>query len=166
MKKYIVSFLTIATFAVYVAYQQLSGSGEYAAANPGASVPTTSASSSTTVVSTQTPTSGATSAASASVASAGQYKDGQYTGPSINAYYGNIQVEAVISGGKLTDVLFLQYPQDRGTSIRINSQAMPMLKQEAIQAQSANVNIVSGATDSSGAFSQSLSAALSQAANS
>jgi len=91
------------------------------------------------------------------------YKDGTYTGSSADAFYGNIQVQAVISGGKITDVQFLQYPNDRSRSIAINTLAMPNLKQEAIQAQSANVNIVSGATDSSNAFVQSLSSALSQA---
>jgi|ERR1035437_1159272 uncharacterized protein with FMN-binding domain len=95
----------------------------------------------------------------------GQYKDGTYTGPTVDAYYGYIQVQAVVSGGKLTDVIFLQYPSDRRTSVQINSQAMPYLKQEAIQAQSANVNIISGASDSSGAFIQSLGAALAMAAN-
>jgi len=93
----------------------------------------------------------------------GQYKDGQYTGSAADAFYGNIQVQAVIQNGKITDVLFLQYPNDRGTSIEINSQAMPYLKQEAIAAQSANVDIISGATDSSMAFRQSLDSALSQA---
>lgn len=92
-----------------------------------------------------------------------QYKDGQYTGDSADAYYGNIQVRVTISGGKITDVVFLDYPQDRNTSIEINSQAMPYLKQEAIAAQSANVDIVSGATDSSRAFIQSLQSALTKA---
>src|SRR6185437_2894640 len=81
--------------------------------------------------------------------SQGQYKDGEYTGQAADAFYGNIQVKAVIQGGKITDVQFLQYPSDRSTSIQINQQAMPYLKQEAIQVQSAQVDIVSGATDSS-----------------
>lgn len=93
----------------------------------------------------------------------GQYKDGIYTGISADAYYGKIQVRITISGGKITDVVFLDYPQDRGTSREINGQAMPFLKQEAIAAQSANVDIVSGATDSSLAFRQSLASALAQA---
>lgn len=95
--------------------------------------------------------------------SLGQYKDGIYTGSVADAFYGNIQVQAVISGGKLTDVVFLQYPNDRSTSIAINTQAMPYLKQEAISAQSANVAVVSGASDTSAAFQQSLQGALSQA---
>lgn len=91
------------------------------------------------------------------------YKDGEYTGSAEDAFYGNIQVSIVISGGKLTDVIFLQYPNDRHRSIEINTIAMPILKQEAITSQNAQVDIVSGATDSSQAFIQSLSSALSQA---
>jgi uncharacterized protein with FMN-binding domain len=91
------------------------------------------------------------------------YKDGSYVGSAANAYYGNIQVKAVIQGGKITDVQFLQYPNDRSNSIAINQQAMPYLKQEAIQAQSAQVDTVSGATDTSQAFVQSLTDALAAA---
>jgi len=96
----------------------------------------------------------------------GQYKDGTYTGSSADAYYGTVQVQAVVQGGKLVTVNFLQYPSDRNTSRYINSQAMPMLQTEAIQAQSANVSGVSGATDTSAAFVQSLGSALAQANNS
>jgi uncharacterized protein with FMN-binding domain len=95
----------------------------------------------------------------------GLYADGQYTGSAANAYYGNIQVQVTISGGKITNVAFLQYPSDRSYSRYVNSQAMPYLKAEAIAAQSASVDIVSGATDSSMAFQQSLASALAQAKN-
>ncbi len=93
----------------------------------------------------------------------GQYKDGTYTGSAADAYYGTVQVAAVISGGKITDVKFLQYPDTHSTSVFINQQAMPYLTQEAVQAQSANVNIVSGATETSMAFQKSLGSALVQA---
>jgi uncharacterized protein with FMN-binding domain len=93
----------------------------------------------------------------------GQYKDGNYTGLVADAFYGPLQVQVAIANGKITNVQFLQYPNDRGTSIAINQQADPILAQEAIQAQSANVNIVSGATDSSQAFMQSMQSVLSQA---
>jgi len=94
---------------------------------------------------------------------AGQYKDGTYTGSVADAFYGGVQVAAVISGGRLTDVQILQYPTDRGHSAQIGQQAMPILKSEAIASQSANVDIVSGATQDSQAFEQSLQSALSQA---
>ncbi len=93
----------------------------------------------------------------------GQYIDGSYTGGVADAYYGYVQVRVTVRGGKMTDVAFLQYPNDRNTSRYINSQAMPILRSEAIQAQSAQVDTVSGASATSGAFQQSLADALSQA---
>lgn len=94
---------------------------------------------------------------------AGQYADGSYPGSPADAYYGTVQVEAVIQNGRIADVQFLQYPNDRSNSVYINSQAMPLLTQEAIQAQSANVDGVSGATFTSQAFAQSLASALAKA---
>ena len=91
------------------------------------------------------------------------YKDGSYTGSVDDAQWGVVQVKAIIKNGKITDVQFLQYPSDRNRSVYINSIADPQLSSEAIQAQSANVNVVTGATDSSLAFIQSLTDALSQA---
>ena len=91
------------------------------------------------------------------------YKDGTFTGITEDAYYGNVQVKTVISGGKITDVQFLNYPHDAARSLAINTFATPNLRQEAIQAQSASVDVVSGATDTSNAFMQSLVSALTQA---
>lgn len=93
----------------------------------------------------------------------GQYKDGTYTGPVADAYYGNVQVQLVVGGGKIVKVNVLQFPNDNGTSRSINGQAMPMMQQEVIQAQSGKVNAVSGASASSQAFSQSLNSAIQQA---
>lgn len=95
--------------------------------------------------------------------SAGRYKNGTYVGATADAFYGNVQVQVTISGGNVTNVKFLQYPSDRSTSQMINSQAMPYLIQEAISAQSAQVDGVSGATATSQAFIQSLGDALTQA---
>ncbi|HUD81105.1 MAG TPA: FMN-binding protein [Patescibacteria group bacterium] len=103
------------------------------------------------------------SSGSGSTSPSAQYKDGNYTGSVANAYYGNVQVEATISGGKLTAVKFLQYPNTHSTSVLINQQAIPYLQQEAIQAQSSKVQLISGATFTSQAFTQSLANALSQA---
>ncbi len=100
---------------------------------------------------------------SAGIPPISKYKNGEYTGNVADAFYGNIQVKAIISNGQITDIQFLQYPSDRRTSIEINTQAMPYLKQEAIQTQSEQVDIVSGATDSSRAFIESLGSALAKA---
>jgi uncharacterized protein with FMN-binding domain len=97
------------------------------------------------------------------VVAQGQYKDGIYTGDIVDAYYGNVQVQAVIQAGKITNVQFLDYPHDRRTSLRINKIAGPYLTTEAIQAQSAQVDLISGATLTSEAFVQSLQTALESA---
>ncbi|WP_421915335.1 FMN-binding protein [Mesorhizobium sp.] len=91
--------------------------------------------------------------------------DGTYTGPVADAYYGLIQIQASIQGGRLTSLKVLKYPNDRRTSISINRQALPMLRDEAISAQSANVDIISGATLTSKAFIQSLGGALKKASS-
>lgn len=88
--------------------------------------------------------------------------DGTYTGPAVSAYYGLIQIQAVVGGGQLIGIKVLQYPSDRRTSIAINRQALPMLRDEAVAAQSANVDIVTGATLTSEAFIRSLGSALQQ----
>jgi uncharacterized protein with FMN-binding domain len=156
MKKTLLTGLVVASFIIYSFHQRNDGSSAIIkppsapAASQAAAAPSSNNSSSSP-------------AGSATTQTAIAYKDGQYTGSSDDAYYGFIQVLAVISGSKLTDVRFLQYPNDQPNSIVVNSQAMPFLKQEALQAQSANVNIVSGATDTSQAFIQSLSSALDKA---
>ncbi len=151
MKKVLLSSFVILTFVLYSVHKQLDGGLQN-------NQPGQQSNQQSSIFSSPSPT-----AAVANQPAGFGYKDGQYIGNVADAYYGNIQVKAVISGGKITDVVFLDYPHDRGTSIEINSQAMPYLKSEAIQSQSANVDIISGATDSSLAFRQSLQTALNQA---
>lgn len=147
-KKVFVAALIVGAFVLYSLIHARSGLG----AAPGVG-DTGGGSSPTTTTTTGAPT-GPTSAA---------LKDGSYTGSVADAQWGYIQVKAVISGGKLTNVQFLQYPNEREYSVQVNSIADPQLTQEAIQAQSAQVDVVTGATDTSYAFMQSLGDALSQA---
>ena len=74
-----------------------------------------------------------------------------------------MQVQANIQNGRLASVEVLQYPADRRTSRRINDDALPMLESEVISAQSARVDIISGATLTSRAYLRSLNSALGQA---
>lgn len=92
-----------------------------------------------------------------------RYSDGSYIGTAADAYYGTVQVKAIIQNGEIIDVVFLQHPSMHENSIFINGQAMPLLTQEAIQAQSAQVDGVSGATFTSQAFKESLASALVKA---
>ena len=165
MKKYILSFLLIGTVGLYSLYQRSGVSSDVAILSINTTIPITKSSDPIKVIPPPKKLPTPTPVLTPVLKSAGQYVDGIYTGINADAYYGNIQVQATISGGKLIDVQFLDYPQDRRTSIQINTQAMPYLQSEAIRAQSANVNTISGATDSSGAFRQSLGSALAQAKN-
>ena len=147
MKKFVLSIIVIAVFVGYVIYMKMGGQTN----NPIIDNKETQ-----TSVATTTDTSGSTT-------TSGLYKDGSYVGDVTDAYYGNLQVKAIIQMGKITDVQFLDYPQKDNSSRRISTMAMPQLKTEAIQTQSANVNIISGATQTSEAFSQSLASALALA---
>ncbi len=157
MKKVFISAFLITVFTFYVIFQRLSLSSsapqETAVVNDNTS-PASIQSGSSTPVSVVTPPPQQSNTG---------FKNGDYTGDTVDAYYGNVQVKVIISGGRITDVQFLQYPSDRRTSVMINTQAMPYLKQEAIAAQSANVDVVSGASATSQAFIQSLQSALAQA---
>jgi uncharacterized protein with FMN-binding domain len=92
-----------------------------------------------------------------------RYKDGEFTGDPADIHWGNLQVVAVIKGGQLTDVKFLVYPFERHASLEINGWALPELAEEAIQAQTAKVDIVSQATMTTYGFQDSLGSALAKA---
>jgi uncharacterized protein with FMN-binding domain len=89
-------------------------------------------------------------------------KSGTYTGSTISTPFGDMQVAAVISGGKLTDVTVLQ-ETDGGRSHQIDDAALPILRSEALSARSANIDTVSGATYTSQGYARSLQSALDKA---
>ena len=156
MKKIIIGIAVLGIYAIYslgIRHQ-----------HPILSKPTSLASNSGSKSSgnNQTSPSSASSTSSPSKSSS-SYKDGTYTGSVADAYYGNVQVSVTINSGKITNVKFLQYPNSHPTSVFINQQAMPYLKQETIQSQNSNVQLISGATFTSQAFVQSLQSALSKA---
>ena len=83
-------------------------------------------------------------------------------GPVVSMRFGDVQVEIVVAGGKITDVVALELPTGRRSG-QISDYAGPILRQEALQAQSAQIDLVSGATYTSDAYAQSLQSALDQA---
>lgn len=89
--------------------------------------------------------------------------NGEFTGSRENAYYGYVQVVAVVKDGKLAGVKILESPNHAGRSQYISSVALPWLVKEAVQVQTARVNLISGATMTSMAFTRSLDAALRKA---
>ncbi len=96
-------------------------------------------------------------------AQSGHYKDGEFTGDPVEILWGTVQVKAVIQNGKIADVQFLQVPFDRARSVEISDLAKPLLKSEAIKAQSAKVDLVSSATITSLGFREALASALAKA---
>jgi uncharacterized protein with FMN-binding domain len=115
-----------------------------------------------------TPVPGATAAPSGATATQAPAKTGSTSGaktvdgPVVSTQFGDVQVEVVVAGGKLTDVVALELPTGRRSG-QISNYAAPTLRQEALQAQSAKIDLVSGATYTSDAYTQSLQAALDQA---
>jgi len=98
----------------------------------------------------------------ASAAPAG-VKNGSFSGDAVQTPYGVVQVEAVVSGGKLIDVIPLSLTDTGSLSTEIDNQAVPMLKSEVLASQTAKVNAISGATYTSQGYLTSLQAALDAA---
>jgi uncharacterized protein with FMN-binding domain len=154
IKKYIIGGVIVVAFAAYVIF---SGNRSDLAAAPSPLSP------SDMTYSSSSPSSSTAQTAAGSDSGNGMYKNGTYTGTIADAFYGKLQAVAVIQGGRLADVQFPTYPSDGGHTLQLSNSDLPILKQEAIAAQSANVNVVSGATQTSQAFEQSLASALAQA---
>jgi uncharacterized protein with FMN-binding domain len=95
--------------------------------------------------------------------SASAVLNGTFTGADFPNRFGDVQVRVVISNKHITDVQAVQLPTDRAESAYISQQAGPWLRTEALQAQSANIDTISGATYTSQSYVQSLESALTQA---
>ena len=81
----------------------------------------------------------------------------------VQTKYGPVQVRITVAGGRITDVTAPQLPSSHGESVRINQRAAPILRQEALDAQNAEIDTVSGATYTSRGYRTSLQAALDAA---
>lgn len=88
---------------------------------------------------------------------------GTFTGDPIDTPYGPVRIAAVLAKGKLISVKVLQAPDQAGRDRQIASYALPRLTQEAIGAQSAHIDAVSGASYTSAGYIQSLQSALDRA---
>ncbi|WP_410675425.1 FMN-binding protein [Amycolatopsis sp. cmx-4-68] len=89
--------------------------------------------------------------------------DGTYTGDAVDTRYGPVQVQITVTGGRITAAQAVQVPQESSRDVRINSAAVPVLVDETLQAQSAQVDTVSGATYTSEGYQQSLQSAIDAA---
>ena len=86
-----------------------------------------------------------------------------YLGAAENTRYGIVQIKITVAGKKITNVAFVQLTAFDSRSQQINSDAAPILLQETLSAQSAQIDSVSGASYTSQGYLQSLQSALDQA---
>ena len=107
------------------------------------------------------PSASATATPSATPSTAAASATRTITGAVEQNRNGSFQVQVTFDGSKITAVQVLQSPEDR-RSQEINQQATPVLEQEALAAQSANIDTVSGATYTSESYKQSLQSAIDQ----
>jgi uncharacterized protein with FMN-binding domain len=124
-------------------------------------VPASTGASTTTSSSGGTSSSGSSPAGSSSSSAGGSSTT--VTGDTVQTQWGPVQVQITVAGGQITDVTPVQYPNGNGRDQEINSYALPVLAKEALAAQSANIDHVSGATVTSDGYVQSLQSAIDQA---
>ena len=130
------------------------GSSSSSTAAPATTAAATSSTSTKTTASTATRS--RTSTASARTRSA--------TGQDVSFQYGDLEVKVTKSGRRIADVSIVRFGITDPHSQQIDVSAVPQLRQEAISAQSANINGVSGASYTSAAYKQSLQSALDKLA--
>jgi uncharacterized protein with FMN-binding domain len=106
--------------------------------------------------------SGSTSSGTTATTASGM-TDGTYTGGAANTRYGPVQVQITVSGGVIADVQVIDYPNSNREDQRINGRALPTLVSETTQAQSSQIDMVSGATYTSQGYIASLQSAIDQA---
>ena len=84
------------------------------------------------------------------------------TGDTVDTRWGPVQVRIAITSGKITSATAVQFPNGNGRDQEINAAAIPTLQQETVSANSANIDMVSGATYTSNGYITSLQSALSK----
>ena len=104
----------------------------------------------------------ASSSSTQDTKSASSMADGTYTGASTQTEWGPVQVQITVSSGKITNVDVLSYPDTEKKSIKINENALPTYKEEALTAQSSNIDQISGATETYKGFTGSLQDSITQ----
>jgi uncharacterized protein with FMN-binding domain len=89
---------------------------------------------------------------------------GTAAGDAVTFKFGTVQVEVTMENGAITDITALQLPDEDRKSLSISNEVEPILQSEALQAQSADIDVISGATYTSLAYAQSLQSALDRLA--
>ena len=140
-----------------------SGSDDAAGSEDSATSDDDDSSSSPTSSASASAKSSSSSSSTSSSSSSSSKTSGTFTGDAVMTRWGVVQVEITVENGKITKSEAVQYPTDNPRDQEINAYAVPTLNAEAVQAQSASIDAVSGATVTSGGYVQSLQSAIDQA---
>ncbi|WP_258066387.1 MULTISPECIES: FMN-binding protein [unclassified Rathayibacter] len=132
-------------------------------AAPAVTTPTPAGAPASTTPSAGAPTDPSAGTSSTATASPSASADGTWTGSSVPTRFGAVQVAITVAGGQITDVTAVHLTDKDGRSVSISHRAAPILRQEVLAAQSANVQAVSGATYTSDGYLTSLQSAIDQA---
>ncbi|WP_007508727.1 FMN-binding protein [Pseudofrankia saprophytica] len=84
-------------------------------------------------------------------------------GDAIDTKYGPVQVQIVVTGNKITDVVALVLPNRLWRDIQINNEAVPILRQRVLDIQSAKIDQISGASYTSSGYAWSVQSAIDRA---
>lgn len=170
MRRIVMWISSTAVVLMLLAGYHTSFAGPLAATSPISSfsagtlaAPTTGTSS----TATRTPAAGGTSTARGSGSTGSSTPSAStsttVTGDTVQTQWGPVQVEVSLSGSKIAGVAVLQYPDSNSRDVQINGYALPILVDETMSAQSASIDMVSGATYTSAGYQQSLQSALDRA---
>lgn len=173
MKKIVYAILATVTglvllFSYRTSLEVVAPAASGAAGTAGTAGTTKSATGSSTGTSARSTSSGtsggsSSSGSTTSTTTSTGLKDGSFTGQAVDTRYGAVQVAITVSGGQITDVSVPQFPNTERRDEQINAQAIPILVSETKSAQSAQIDMVSGATFTSDGYTQSLQSAIDQA---
>ena len=168
-----------ATSAINIAGAPVTGTGTTAVASASSSTSATASSTKSTAAATKsakpvatkkaasgnsgsnTATAAATTAPATQAPATPAAINGTFTGPSVFVNYGNVQVQITVVNGRITDAVAVKAPSGRND--RYTNMAVPILKQQTLKAQSANIQGASGASYTSYGWYTSLQGAIAQA---
>lgn len=155
MKKIVLAVMGTISGLVMLFSYHTSTAGEATTAPAGTDAGNSDATSGTT-----TTAPGVTPTGSASTSAGG---DGTYTGEAVQTRYGAVQVQITVQDGRITASEAIQYPNQDRHDQQINAYAVPILNAEVVEAQSAAIDAVSGATVTSQGYLESLQSAIDAA---
>ncbi|WP_447924442.1 FMN-binding protein [Georgenia muralis] len=140
--------LTATGLILLMSYPTSTGQDEASTASLGGSTGSSGGASGTGATTAPAPTTG---------------PSGTYTGSSVATRWGNVQVEITVQNGELVDATAIDYPHGNRNDQQINAYAIPRLESATVDAGSADIHAISGATVTSQGYIRSLQSALDQA---